>query len=195
MTAAPIPETVPMPLTQLDSHAALIVVDLQKGIVAMPTVHPSADIVERSASLARAFRAAGHPVVLVNVDAGAPGRTDAGPRNLPDDPEFAAFVPELERAPSDHVVTKKRWGAFLTTDLDTWLRAKGVEQVVIVGIATSIGVESTARFASEHGYHVVLVTDAMTDFDIGVHENSVTKIFPRLAETTTTADVLAKLRG
>ena len=184
-----------MPLTQLDSNAALIVVDLQKGIVSMPTVHPSADIVERSAALARAFRAGNHPVVLVNVDAGAPGRTDAGPRALPDDPEFAAFVPELEQAPGDHVVTKKRWGAFLTTDLDAWLRARGVEQVVIVGIATSIGVESTARFASEHGYHVVMVTDAMTDFDIGVHQNSIAKIFPRLAETTTTADVLAKLKG
>ena len=182
-----------MPLTQLDRNAALIVVDLQKGIVAMPTVHPSADIVERAASLARAFRASQRPVVLVNVDAGAPGRTDAGPRSLPDDPDFAAFVPELERAPDDHVVTKKRWGAFLTTGLDAWLRGKGVEQVVIVGIATSIGVESTARFASEHGYHVVMVTDAMTDFDMGVHENSVAKIFPRLAETATTADVLAEL--
>lgn len=184
-----------MPLSQLDHNAALIVVDLQKGIVAMPTVHPAAGVVARSASLARAFRASNRPVVLVNVDAGAPGRTDAGARALPSDPEFAAFVPELERAPSDHVVTKKRWGAFLTTDLDAWLRGKGVEQVVIVGIATSIGVESTARFASEHGYHVVMVTDAMTDFDIGVHENSVAKIFPRLAETTTTDELLAKIRG
>jgi nicotinamidase-related amidase len=184
-----------MPLSQLDNNAALIVVDLQKGIVGMPTIHPSADIVARSASLLRAFRAKNHPVVLVNVDAGAPGRTDAGHRALPDDPEFAAFVPELEQAPSDHVVTKKRWGAFLTTNLDAWLRGKGVEQVVIVGIATSIGVESTARFASEHGYHVVMVTDAMTDFDIGVHENSITKIFPRLAETTTTADLLARIQG
>ena len=67
--------------------------------------------------------------------------------------------------------------------------------MVIVGIATSIGVESTARFANEHGYHVVMVTDAMTDFDIGVHENSITKIFPRLAETTSTADLLAKLQA
>jgi nicotinamidase-related amidase len=160
-----------MSLSQLDSNAALIVVDLQKGIVAMPTVHPATYVVQQSAALLRAFRAKNHPVVLVNVDAGAPGRSDAGNRALPSDPDFAAFVPELEQAPSDHVVTKKRWGAFLTTDLDAWLRSKGVEQVVIVGIATSIGVESTARFASEHGYHVVMVTDAMTDFDIGVHDD------------------------
>src|SRR6201989_3051662 len=184
-----------MPLSQLDANAALIVVDLQKGIVALPTVHDAADIVARSACLARAFRASGRPVVLVHVTGAAPGRTDAGARAFPSDPSFVEFIPEIERAPSDHIVEKKRWGAFHGTDLDSWLRSKGVEQVVIVGIATSIGVESTARFASEHGYHVVMVTDAMSDFDIGVHENSITKIFPRLAETTTTAELLAKLQG
>jgi nicotinamidase-related amidase len=157
-----------MPLSQLDANAALIVVDLQKGIVALPTVHDTVDIVKRSASLARAFRASG----------------------LPSDPAFFEFVPEIEQAPSDHIVEKKRWGAFHGTDLDSWLRGKGVEQVVIVGVATSIGVESTARFASEHGYNVVIVPDAMTDMVGSAHDNSVNTIFPRLAETTTTADLL-----
>lgn len=182
-----------MSLTQLDTNAALIVVDLQQGIVALPLIEPAAPIVERSANIARAFRQSGRPVVLVNVDAGAPGRTDMGPRPLPADPDFARIVPELEQAPGDHLVTKKRWGSFQTTDLDNWLRGKGVEQVVIVGIATSIGVESTARFASELGYHVVLVTDAMTDLDAGMHENSLTKVFPRLGETTTTDELLARI--
>jgi nicotinamidase-related amidase len=179
-----------MPLSQLDANAALIVVDLQKGIVALPTAHDTADIVKRSASLARAFRASGRPVVLVHVTGTAPGRTDAGTHALPSDPAFFEFVPEIERASSDHIVEKKRWGAFHGTDLDSWLRGKGVEQVVIVGVATSIGVESTARFASEHGYHVVIVPDAMTDMVASAHENSVNTIFPRLAETTTTADLL-----
>ena len=182
-----------MALTQLDANAALIVVDLQQGIVALPTVHPSAGIVARSASLLRAFRAKNHPVVLVKVEDAAPGRTDAGNQPFPSDPAFATLVPELEQAPSDHVISKKRWGAFLTTNLDAWLREKGIEQVVIVGIATSIGVESTARFASEHGYHVVLVTDAMTDLNAGAHENSIKTIFPRLGETTTTDELLARL--
>ncbi|MGY3229111.1 nicotinamidase-related amidase [Luteibacter sp. HA06] len=179
-----------MPLSQLDANAALIVIDLQKGIVALPTAHDTADIVARSASLARAFRASGRPVVLVHVTGAAPGRTDGGARPFPSDPSFAEFVPEIERAPSDHIVEKKRWGAFHGTDLDSWLRGKGVEQVVIVGVATSIGVESTARFASEHGYNVVIVPDAMTDMVASAHDNSVNTIFPRLAETTTTADLL-----
>jgi nicotinamidase-related amidase len=182
-----------MALTQLDANAALIVIDLQQGIVALPTVHPSAGIVARSASLLRAFRAKNHPVVLVKVEDAAPGRTDAGNHPFPSDPAFATLVPELEQAPTDHVISKKRWGAFLTTNLDAWLREKGIEQVVIVGIATSIGVESTARFASEHGYHVVLVTDAMTDLNADAHENSIKTIFPRLGETTTTDALLARL--
>lgn len=182
-----------MALTQLDANAALIVIDLQQGIVALPTVHSSADIVAKSASLLRAFRAKNHPVVLVKVEDAAPGRIDGGNHPFPTDPAFSTLVPELEQAPSDHVVSKKRWGAFLTTNLDAWLREKGVEQVVIVGIATSIGVESTARFASEHGYNVVLVTDAMTDLNAAAHENSVNVIFPRIAETTTTAELLTRL--
>jgi nicotinamidase-related amidase len=71
-----------MAVTQLDTAAALIVIDLQKGIVARPTVHPVSEIIGRSARLARAFRERGLPVVLVNVTGAAPGRTDAGPRNL-----------------------------------------------------------------------------------------------------------------
>jgi nicotinamidase-related amidase len=67
-----------MPLTKLDTTAALIVIDLQKGIVGLPTVRPAAEIIDRSAQLARAFRARGLPVVLVRATGRAPGRTDAG---------------------------------------------------------------------------------------------------------------------
>jgi nicotinamidase-related amidase len=182
-----------MALTQLDANAALIVIDLQHGIINLPVAAPAGPIVDKAASIARAFRQGGRPVVLVNVDAAAPGRTDSGIPQIPQDPAFKAFDPRLEQAPSDYVVTKKRWGAFQTTDLDSWLRSKNVEQVVILGIATSIGVESTARFASELGYNVVLVTDAMTDLKADAHENSVKNIFPRLGETTTTEEILARL--
>lgn len=182
-----------MPLSQLDANAALIVIDLQKGIVGLPTVTPSAQVVERSAALAKAFRASGRPVVLVNVVASAPGRSDAGHRAFPEDPSFIELVPELEQAPTDHLVSKQRWGTFQNTDLDALLRGKGVEQVVIVGIATSVGVESTARYANELGYHVVLVPDAMTDLNADAHENSVARIFPRIAETTDTQTLLATL--
>jgi nicotinamidase-related amidase len=95
-----------MPLTQLDTAAALIVIDLQKGIVGLPTVHPAAEIIERSAQLARAFRERGLPVVLVNVADRAPGRTDAGSPKFAFPPDWTELIPELERQPSDILITK-----------------------------------------------------------------------------------------
>ncbi|GAA3366521.1 hypothetical protein GCM10020366_70460 [Saccharopolyspora gregorii] len=88
------------------------------------------------------------------------------------------------------MVTKRNWGAFHGTDLDVQLRRRGVTQIVLGGIATSLGVESTARAAHEHGYHVTLATDAMTDLDAEAHRNSLERIFPRLGETGTTDEVV-----
>ena len=183
-----------MPLTKLDDSCALIVIDMQKGILGMPTVHPTGEIVERSAQLARAFRERGLPVVLVNVSGRAPGRTDAGLPQFPLPPDWMDLVPELDRQPSDVTITKQRWGAFLGTSLDEELRSRGVTQVVITGVATSAGVESTARSAYDLGYHVTLVVDAMTDGDAGAHQHCVGKVFPRLSETATTEDVLKLLQ-
>jgi nicotinamidase-related amidase len=184
-----------MPLTNLDSTAALIVIDLQKGIVGLPTVHPTAEIVARSAQLARAFRERGLPVVLVNVSAAAPGRTDAGPRKFSFQADWTELVPELEQHPGDHIVTKQRPGAFIGTSLDETLRQRGVTQVFLTGVATSAGVEATARSAFDHGYNVVFVVDAMTDRDADAHRYSVEKTFPRLGETDATENVLKFLRG
>jgi nicotinamidase-related amidase len=184
-----------MPLTQLDPTAALIVIDLQKGIVSLPTVHPTAEIVARSAQLARAFRERGLPVVLVNVTAAAPGRTDAGPRKFSFPPDWTELVPELEQHPDDHIVSKQRVGAFIGTSLDETLRQRGVTQVFLTGVATSAGVESTARSAYDLGYNVVFVVHAMTDLDADSHRHCVEKKFPRLGETDTTDSVLKLLRG
>jgi nicotinamidase-related amidase len=183
-----------MPLTTLDNTAALIVIDLQKGLAGMPGVHPLEGIIDRSAQLARAFRARGLPVVLVTVSGGAPGRTDAKrpPMTLPAD--FAEPVPELGRDPSDILITKQRVGAFIGTTLNETLRERGVTQVFLTGVATSQGIEATARSASDHGYHVVLVTDAMTDRDADAHRHSIERIFPRIGETDTTAEVLKMLK-
>jgi nicotinamidase-related amidase len=181
-----------MPLTQLDTNAALIVIDLQKGIVGLPTVHPAAEIVGRAAQLARAFREHGLPVVLVNVTGRAPGRTDAGPPKFSLPHDWSELVPELEQRPSDHLVSKQRIGAFIGTSLDDYLRQRGVTQVFMAGISTSAGVESTARSAYDSGYNVVFVTDAMTDRDADSHRHSTEKVFPRFGETTT-ADAVLKL--
>ena len=182
-----------MPITQLDSVTALVLIDLQKGIVALPTVHPAADVIERSARLARAFRSKGLPVVLVNVAGGAPGRADAAAPGGTRPADWAELVPELERAPQDYTVTKYQWGAFYGTPLDLHLRRRGVTQIVLAGISTSIGVESTARAAHELGYNVTLAVDAMTDLNADAHRNSLERIFPRLGESGSTGDVLAML--
>jgi nicotinamidase-related amidase len=183
-----------MPLTKLDTTSALIVIDLQKGLAGLPTVHPSGEIAGRAAQLARAFREQGLPVVLVNVSGAAPGCTDAGPRKFSFPADWTEFVPELEQHPGDHIVTKQRWGAFLGTTLDDYLRRRGVTQVFLAGIATSAGVESTARSAYDLGYNVALVVDAMTDRDADAHRHSVEKIFPRIGETAKTGDVLKLLQ-
>ncbi|WP_329614099.1 isochorismatase family protein [Streptomyces brevispora] len=183
-----------MSATTLDPKTALVVVDLQKGITALPTVHPIADVIAHATTLADAFRAKGLPVVLVRVTGGAPGRTEAPARSGQPAADWADIVPELGPREGDIVVTKQQWGAFYGTDLDLQLRRRGVTQVVVVGVATSIGVESTARSAHEYGYHVTIATDAVTDMSAEAHDNSVERIFPRLGETDTT-DVIIKLLG
>jgi nicotinamidase-related amidase len=187
----------PVALTTLDPNTALVVIDLQKGIVAAPTVpHAGADVVSRAVELATAFRAHGAPVVLVRVTASpdgsdsAPGRTEGGGRGGARPADWDTIVEDLTTDPNDIIVTKRNWGAFFGTDLDLQLRRRGVTQIVLAGVATSIGVESTARAAHEHGYHVTLATDAMADLDADAHRNSIEKIFPRLGETGTTAEIL-----
>lgn len=180
-----------MTVTTLDSAAALVVVDLQKGITSSHTTDEVEAVVARTAGLAAAFRGHQLPVVLVTVTGRAPGRTDAGWSSdaaLP--PDWADPADELDAQPSDHLITKRRRSAFHDTGLDTRLRDLGVTQVVLAGISTSAGVESTARSAHDHGYHVVLVTDAMTDSDLEAHRNSTERIFPRLGQTATTSEIL-----
>jgi nicotinamidase-related amidase len=182
-----------MPLSTLDAKAALIVIDLQKGIVAIPTAHPTSGVVDRSAQLARAFRQHNLPVVLVNVVAPAPGRTDDGPRTFSFPDDWAVLLPELEQHPTDFIISKQRRGAFIGTPLDEYLRSQDVTQVFLTGIATSAGVAATAHSASDLGYNVVIVTDAITDRDPEVHAFFIDKLFPRIAETDTTANILKAL--
>ncbi|MGW7257270.1 hydrolase [Streptomyces sp. NPDC054834] len=189
-----------MALTALDPRTALVAIDLQNGIVGMPTQpHTGPDVVARTAELADAFRAHGLPVVLVRVsfapdwaDA-VPGRTERQARGLTFPEGWDTVVDELSGHPGDIRVTKHNWSAFHGTDLDVQLRRRGVTQIVLTGIATSIGVESTARDAYAHGYHVTLATDAMADSDPEAHRGSVERIFPRLGESGTTAEVLELL--
>ena len=188
-----------MALTTLDPCTALVVIDLQGGIVGAPTQpYSGPEVVARTVELTDAFRAADLPVVLVRVSFAADGADAVPGRNEQQRPAarpegWDAIVDELAGHPGDIHVTKRNWGAFHGTDLDVQLRRRGITQIVLTGIATSIGVESTARAAHEHGYHVTLATDAMSDLDAVSHTHSIERIFPRLGETGTTADILELL--
>jgi nicotinamidase-related amidase len=180
-----------MALTTLDPNTALIVIDLQKGIMSSPFIHPRAEVVEQVCALVTAFRERRLPVVLVNVVGRAPGRTEQPPRQPGPPPnDWAELLPELDQQPSDLLVTKRTWGAFAHTDLDDRLKALGVTQVVIAGVATGTGVEATARQAYEQGFNVTLAIDAMTDARAIAHDYSIANVFPRLGETGTTGEII-----
>lgn len=184
-----------MTISTLDEKSALLVVDLQKGIAGLPTAHPMTGVVASAVTLADAFREHGLPVVLINADAAAPGRTEQARPNIPMPAGWTDFLPELRQQASDHVVTKRTWGAFTGTDLKAYLNQHGVTQVVITGVATSAGVESTARHAHELGFNVALATDAMTDRSAEAHDRSIKLIFPRLGETGTSREIVELLNG
>ena len=182
-----------MALTTLDLKTALIVVDLQKGIVGPPLVHPIGEVIARACALADTFRERGLPVALVNVAGGAPGRTEQ-PRQTGFRPEgWADLIPELNRQPEDIVVTKRTLGAFASTDLEAQLKARGVTQVVVAGVATATGVEATARQAYEQGFNVTLAIDATTDIRPEAHDYSIKNAFPRLGETGTSQEIIDRL--
>lgn len=176
-------------MAALDTATALIVVDLQVGTTGNPAIQPVDEVVARGDSLARAFRARGLPVVIATVTATPPGRNDVGSQTM-QLPE-PLTTPVIDVADTDIVVRRGTWSAFAGTDLQE--RLADVTQVVIAGVATSFGVESTARAAYDLGYSVLVVTDAIKDMRPAAHGASVANVFPILGETATTAEVLGLL--
>ena len=185
------------------SKTALVVIDLQRGIVAQPAgPNSGVEVVGRAVQLVKAMRAKGGTVVLVHVTPSPDGKdrlnpiTDApvmapGP-TLP--PDWADFVPELKPEATDIVITKRQWGAFYGTELDLQLRRRGVDTIVLCGISTRVGVESTARDAFERGYQQVFVEDAMAAREATEHHHTVNSVFPRIGRIRSTEDVLAALK-
>jgi nicotinamidase-related amidase len=181
---------------------ALVLIDLQRGITAMPAQpHAASEVIACASRLADKFRALGAPVFLVHVVSSADGadrlRPDAEEampaRQMPAD--FAEIVPELGPKPGDFVIDKRQWGAFYGTPLDLQLRRRGIRRIVLGGISTNFGVESTARDAYERAYDLVFVEDAMSARSAEEHEFAVTHIFRRIGRIATTAEVLAALGG
>jgi nicotinamidase-related amidase len=181
---------------------ALVLIDLQQGIAAGDTFpHAAEDVVARAATLAERCRAVGALVVLVHVDPGPQGalfpRVTADRPRPPfrDDPHFATFVPAMTPQPGDAVVTKHQPNAFYATDLEVHLARRGIRTIILGGIATNLGVESTARSAFERGFEQIFVEDAMAARELDLHEFPVARTFPTMGRVRSTADVLAALRA
>lgn len=183
-----------------EGRTALVLIDLQRGVIARDVVpHKSSDVVARAAELVQAFRQAGSPIAFVYVRF-RPDREDAL-NPIVDEPaswgtpppDFSEFAPELGVRENDLVVLKRNWGAFYGTDLDLQLRRRDVTRIAICGIATSFGVESTARDAYERNYKLLFIEDAMASMNAEEHEHSIRSIFPRIGIVRSTAQVLAAL--
>jgi nicotinamidase-related amidase len=179
---------------------ALVLIDLQKGILAQALApHTAEQVVAHAKKLVDTFREQGGIVVLVHVDFGRDG--GLRPAGLVDQPmkaspppaDWADFHPALEKDPRDVIILKRNWGAFHGTELDTQLRRRGITTIVLGGVATSFGVEQTAREAWQHNYSVVIAEDASAAPTAELHEFSVTKLLPRIARIRKTAEIISGL--
>jgi nicotinamidase-related amidase len=184
-------------------HTAIVVIDLQKGIMQIPgSPHPMASVVANCARLLTQARRVGARPVLVHVDFAADGGDRLAPAadqamrsagQMP--PDWSDLIPELDRQPGDLLIQKRQWGAFYGTDLDLQLRRRDIGTIVLCGVASEFGVESTARDAFERGYEQVLAEDAMTGVTAESHANAVERIFPRLGRVRSTDEILAALES
>jgi nicotinamidase-related amidase len=184
------------------AKTALVVIDMTKGVLSLSSgPYPVQQVLAKTVHLAEAFRRTGSFVVLVNVNS-VDGKdllhpiTDSQIRLPTERPkDWADLAPELGPHPSDHLVTKRQWGAFFGTDLDLQLRRRGIDTIVLCGIATNFGVETTAREAYSYGYHQVFAEDAMNALSVEEHQHTCTYIFPRMGRIRSTDEVVAAISG
>jgi len=182
---------------------ALLLIDLQKGIVARElTPYSAAKVLESAVRLGQRFNDLGSLIVPVHVAFSADGADrlkqpvdspmPAPPGGMP--PDFSELAPEIAALNGGVVITKRQWSAFHGTELDLQLRRRKISTIVLGGIATNFGVESTARDAWQHGYELVIAEDMCSSMGAGLHEFAIQKILPRLGRIRSTADILAALR-
>ncbi len=182
---------------------ALVVIDLQKGIAsAGRQLAPySADVVvQNAAKLAETFRKNNMPVFLVHVVSSQADRLnvivdDQGwSSNAPRSADWTDFVPEIGPKEGDIIITKRQWGAFYGTELELQLRRRGMKAIVLCGISTNHGVESTARFAYEYGFQQIFAEDAMASMSADMHNAAINIAFKRMGRVRKTDEILDALR-
>lgn len=180
---------------------ALVIIDLQKGIASMGRQlgpHDTQTVIQNASKLADKFRENKMPVFLVHVVASQADRlsvtADEQPwRNTDMPSDWADFVPELGPKESDVIITKKQWGAFYGTDLELQLRRRGIKTIVLCGISTNHGVESTARFAYEYGFQQIFAEDAMSAMSAEDHMAAIKIAFKRMGRVRTTSQIIESL--
>lgn len=182
------------------ANTAVVVIDLQRGITGMPSEpHSSQEVLSNSAKLLNAARKNNMAIFLVHVTPSSDLKDALHPvaENTFSvssfNKEWSEYCPELNIQPSDFLITKRQWGAFYGTELDLQLRRRGIDTIILCGIATNIGVESTARFAYEYGYNQIFVEDAMAARSKDEHNFPLKYIFPRLGLIRNTKDIVSCL--
>jgi len=178
---------------------SLVVIDLQKGITAQPSrPYTAQEVIVNAAKLVNIFRRNNMPVFLVHVNSTKETMLNVisdqtFSRPLAVSPDWDEFVPELTPTPSDVVITKRQWGAFYGTELDLQLRRRKIDTLVLCGIATDYGVESTARFAYEYGYQQIFAEDAMASRSDEQHYAAINLVFKRIGRVRKTNEILEVL--
>jgi len=184
-------------LTLDPKKTALVVIDLQNALMELKAVpHPVADVVRASRRIAEALRSRGGLVVWVRVDMNDFLNLPADqpmPKRGPMPPELSEIAPSTGREATDLVITKRHWGAFAKTALEEELRRRGIDTIVLTGISTNIGVESTLRQGAGLGFAFVVAEDACSGQDEGDHRFAFEKIFPRIARVRTADEVIQAL--
>lgn len=183
-------------ITAIDKNTALVLIDLQKGIAGGPTADPIKPVLEKASQLMDAFRKANLPIVIVNANPKAFTITRVEQsRPIPDElpAGFMDIVDEIKTQPYDIFITKRTWSAFYETGLHEQLQKRGVTNIVLGGVATSLGVEGTARAASELNYNISFAVDAMTDRVAEPQQHSLAHVFPMLGEQGSSADIIHQL--
>ena len=182
--------------------SALVLIDLQNGITAMgvsTSPYTSEEVIQNASKLVNVFSEKGAFIVLVRVstmdgkDMVKP-KTDLKVTGMKYSEGWDNLVPEIATTKNAHIVTKRQWGAFYGTDLDLQLRRRGIDTIVLGGVSTNIGVDTTAREAYQHGYHQIFVEDAMTALTKEEHDYVCKYIFPRMGKIRTAKEIVSSLK-
>ena len=185
------------------SKTAFVAIDMQKEIVNNGTLspHTAASILTNNDLLVRTLKRTAALKVLVNVDISTfpylSQQTDMGgmtAASVP--PEFTDLLLKDSLKDTDNMltITKYNPSAFFGTSLDLQLRRRGIETIILSGVATTNGVYATALDAFQHGYHVVLAEDACSDRDKESHQLFIKKIFPKTARVRSTKQIIEAIQ-